>query len=161
MKCPSCGNEVAPQKRRSGKPKVYCSERCRVKAQSMRSRDRRGVKRRRFEKDTKAIWRDIPGHEGRYQASDDGRIYSLVSNAELTQNVGFCTYKMVTLRSVNSKVLRLCVHRLVALTFIGDPPSRCDVHHKNGDRLDNRADNLKYLSRGEHITLHALQRNRK
>lgn len=38
------------------------------------------------------------------------------------------------------------VHRLVALAFIGPPPSaEHEVNHKNGQADDNRAENLEYL----------------
>lgn len=43
------------------------------------------------------------------------------------------------------------IHRLVAHYFIGPRPENKEVNHKNFDRLDNRADNLEYLTRKENI----------
>lgn len=39
------------------------------------------------------------------------------------------------------------VHRLVAQEFIGPAPEGYDVCHENGDRKDNRAENLRYDTR--------------
>ena len=42
------------------------------------------------------------------------------------------------------------VHRLVAMTFIGQPPSpEMQVNHKDGNRRNNSFDNLEYVSRSE------------
>ncbi len=42
------------------------------------------------------------------------------------------------------------LHRLVAEAFIGDPqPGKECVAHFNGDKMDNRSDNLRWASRPE------------
>ena len=41
------------------------------------------------------------------------------------------------------------LHRLVALTFIGDCPEGKEVDHINNVKFDNRKDNIQYLSRSE------------
>jgi hypothetical protein len=41
------------------------------------------------------------------------------------------------------------VHSVVAESFIGPIPDGCEVDHMNGVRSDNRADNLRYLTRSE------------
>jgi transposase len=46
----------------------------------------------------------------------------------------------------------ILVHRLVALTFLGEPPTPDhDVNHLNGNRVDNRPDNLAWATRSENI----------
>lgn len=54
-------------------------------------------------------------------------------------------YLMVGL-SRGSKVKTMLVHRLVAMTLIGDPSGQ-DVCHNNGIRTDNRVENLRIDSR--------------
>lgn len=38
------------------------------------------------------------------------------------------------------------LHRLVAAAFIGECPERIQVNHKNGKKLDNRPENLEYVT---------------
>ena len=55
------------------------------------------------------------------------------------------------------------VHRVVMLTFNGPPPSEqaWQVHHKDGDRKNNRLDNLEYVTPSQNL-LHAwAQRTRR
>ena len=43
------------------------------------------------------------------------------------------------------------IHRLVALSFCEGYEDGKDVNHKNGNRLDNRAENLEWVTRAENI----------
>ena len=52
----------------------------------------------------------------------------------------------------NGKPHTLLVARLVATTFLEDLINTdMTVNHKNGNRLDNRIENLEWLSRADHI----------
>jgi len=63
-----------------------------------------------------------------------------------------------TLRQAKGKYLTVScggktkyVHVLVAEAFLGPRPEGYQAHHKNGDRCDNRPENLTYVEAGEHI----------
>lgn len=43
------------------------------------------------------------------------------------------------------------VHRLVAAAFLGESEEGHVVNHKNGDRFDNRVENLEYVTQGENV----------
>jgi hypothetical protein len=58
---------------------------------------------------------------------------------------------MRTTRSLNGKLITLYVHRLVALAFHADTHTEehCQVDHINGIRTDNRAVNIRWVTRSE------------
>ncbi|MBI5725023.1 MAG: HNH endonuclease [Planctomycetes bacterium] len=95
------------------------------------------------------VWRDIPGFQD-YQASDLGRIRSRKSGAwQMLQATPHSkTGYLVVSPRVGGRYVARSVHRLVAAAFLGEAHGR-DVNHKNGDKHDNRLQNLEYLSRGE------------
>lgn len=98
-------------------------------------------------------WLPIPGYEGYYEASDLGRVRSLPrrgSNNALhagrilkPQRRGPRGYLGVTL-SVHGKAKGYYMQRLIAATFLGPRPDGMDVCHKDDDKTNNRATNLKY-----------------
>ena len=46
------------------------------------------------------------------------------------------------------------MHRVVAICWIENPTNAKNVHHKNGDKSDNRADNLEWITQKEHAFHH-------
>ena len=94
---------------------------------------------------------DIAGFPG-YKISPEGDVLSLKRNTPhilVPKNDG--RYLFVALRCGNRSVNKK-VHRLVAEAFLG--ASELTVNHKNGNKTDNRLDNLEYCSNKEN-TLHA------
>lgn len=107
------------------------------------------------------IWKDIPEYEGLYEASSLGRIRTKEGKTTFTQKHGLRHWKsrIMSGRGDNPKTGKrvslwkngVCkdwlVARLVAITFLGNPNAlKNTVNHKNGNRLDNRIENLEWLS---------------
>lgn len=112
----------------------------------------------------KEIWKDIPNYEGLYQVSNLGRVVSLCYNNN--------AYNKMTKRSVprilkgrltgkkpnrylsvalykEHKVKYFRIHRLVAETFLGK--SNLTVNHKDKNVLNNKLDNLEYLTNKDNM----------
>jgi len=51
--------------------------------------------------------------------------------------------------SVTLNRTRVLSHRVIALLFLGQPPSRFMVNHKNGIKTDNRPENLEWVSQAD------------
>lgn len=96
-------------------------------------------------------WLPIPGWEGRYEVSDQGRVRSLRSTRgralaspqikqATTANNG---YPCVSLSKDGVSRLH-CVHALAARAFLGETPAGLEIRHKNGNRLDPRIENLHF-----------------
>ena len=64
-------------------------------------------------------------------------------------------YKFVTL-SINNRAKRLRVHRLVAEAFISNIEKKPYVNHKDGNRSNNKVENLEWVTPAEN-TQHAVQ----
>jgi hypothetical protein len=102
-------------------------------------------------------WADIPGWEGRYEVSDDGRVRSLVGRCsnpviphELKQKIDRYGYPVVCLHCGQIKRFPP-VHRLVALAFLPNSDNKPQVNHKNGIKTDNRIENLEWSTNSENI----------
>ena len=99
------------------------------------------------------IWKDIPGWEGYYQASNLGRIKSLVRKGQrreiiLTPGRIHNGYMRVGL-SRDNKLTGKLVHRLVWEAFNGPIPEDKEVNHIDEDKLNNRLENLNLVTRRE------------
>lgn len=100
----------------------------------------------------------IPGMEGLYAVTTDGRVWSYPKPLTgALEGKGYTKGKWLSLtNSRGYRVVRLgvgrsvMVHRLVAMTYLGEPaPDKGHVNHKNGDKSDNRVQNLEWCSQAE------------
>ena len=111
------------------------------------------------------IWKDIPGYEGIYQASNYGEIRTVEGKTTFSKLHGKRVWKSRVLKGrgdnpITGRRVNLwkdgtpkgyLVARLVATTFLGAPPKGFTVNHKDGNRLNNNIDNLEWLSLADNI----------
>ncbi len=106
-------------------------------------------------------WRDVPGYEGLYQVSNMGRIKSLPRIVPMKDGPRSCYKnrmyrvgeKLIRPRAIKGSYCRIVlshcgveqgwgVHQLVLTAFIGKCPEGMQCRHLNGDKYDNRLENL-------------------
>jgi len=95
----------------------------------------------------KRIWKSIPRHES-YRVSDFGHIWSSKTNKFL-KPISWEGYRHVFLYDGNGNSVKMRVHCAVLLAFVGEPLPYQECRHLNGDRCDNRLENLAWGTRLE------------
>lgn len=104
----------------------------------------------------KEIWKDIKDYEGLYQVSNLGNVKSLKFRNKMTifererlltpkNNKGYLRVRL----SKNNKQRTYSIHRLVANSFIPNNENKPCVNHINGNKKDNRPENLEWCSYSE------------
>lgn len=109
----------------------------------------------------KEIWKDVKDYEGLYQVSNLGNLRSLdrivfnprymfqTLKGKLISPVKEHTgYYQVRLNKFGKRET-VKLHRLVLITFVGNPDNKAEVNHKNGIKSDNRLSNLEWVTRSE------------
>lgn len=91
------------------------------------------------------IWKMIPNYENLYEISNYGEIKSLISNKILKASVDRFGYvRFSAIKNKKQKTLR--VHRLVGELFIPNPKNLPQLNHKDGNKLNNQACNLEWIT---------------
>lgn len=106
------------------------------------------------------IWKAIEGTNGRYEVSNTGKVRSLNYGGhgkmrELTPVEDKKGYYRLRITS-DGKSQTKKVHRLVAAAFVPNPDNKPEVNHIDGNKKNNRSDNLEWVTAREN-TIHAYQ----
>ena len=102
------------------------------------------------------MWKDIKDYEGIYQVSDDGHVRRILKDGS-TKPVKNRDGKYHTV-SLSKKGIKksVLVHKLVADAFLERPTGATEINHKDGNKHNNRLENLEWVSQKENI-LHAIE----
>ncbi len=96
------------------------------------------------------IWRDVRGYEGLYQISNQGKLKSSMWQENYVSKGSFNVKGYLRTQLVkNGKKTNYYLHTLVAENFISPRPYNLEVGHLNGDKGDNRVENLKWVTQKE------------
>ena len=116
------------------------------------------------------VWKDIKDYEGLYQVSNFGRIKSLERYKNCHSKKVLVKEKLLSghtrrpntndylnvVLSKNGECKRYAIHRLVAQEFIDNPDGKPQVNHIDGNKQNNRADNLEWCTNKENC-IHAVK----
>jgi hypothetical protein len=106
-------------------------------------------------------WKDIPGYEGKYQVNPIGIIKSLpkcskhyvrgesliLKSHSLGRNRQYCGVPL----TFDGKTKVFYVHRIVATAFLPNPDNLPQVNHIDGNKQNNRVENLEWCSAKQNI----------
>lgn len=93
---------------------------------------------------TVEIWSDIEGY--RYRISNFGRIHNLKTGKVWHGSPRGNGYRSIQLHDDSLPAKNAYIHRLVAHAFLGPCPGGHEVNHRDGDRCNNRVENLEYVT---------------
>lgn len=111
-------------------------------------------------------WKDIQGYEGVYEISDLGQIRSVdrlvinpkkgirrVAGRVLKPSICKGYYYLILCKEGKKKFSQ--IHILVASHYVPNPENKPEVNHKDGNKLNNAANNVEWCTKLEN-KIHAI-----
>ena len=93
------------------------------------------------------IWKDIPGYEGHYQVSNEGRIRSIKNTPYIILKPDYQKNGYVRVYFwFNNKKRTILVHRIVAKCFVDNPNGYNEINHIDENKANNNASNLEWCT---------------
>ena len=97
----------------------------------------------------KELFKEIPGFLN-YVVSTDGKVINIKTNTEKKLGHDHKGYMKVDLYSHGKRKTKR-VHVLVADAFLEPDPSRPEINHKDGNKLNNNVTNLERVTKSENM----------
>ena len=101
---------------------------------------------------------DYAVESGAIAADKDGTIYKIYADGEIRAVKHMDrpnSYKFVSV-VINGEYKHLVAHRLVAKTYIPNPENKPQVNHIDGNKCNNRVENLEWVTAKENV-IHAYE----
>lgn len=95
------------------------------------------------------MFKDLP-RDTNYMVDENGNVFSKRRNKILSPKINRDGYLRIQIWNKN-KCEFVGIHRLIAETFIPNPENKPFINHKNGDKQNNRVENLEWCTQKENI----------
>lgn len=101
------------------------------------------------------VWKPIAGYEGLYEVSNFGRVRNAAKAhcarggilKPMADAAGYCRINVYK----SGKMAHKLVHRIVAESFVENPHNKFEVNHKDGNKANNDAANLEWVTPKENV----------
>ena len=101
-----------------------------------------------------SLWKDIPNFKN-YQAHPEGEVRNKKTKRIMSSECK--KHRYISLLCNGKSIAK---HKLIALTFHPNPNNLKEVNHKDGNKRNNKADNLEWISHSDNVK-DAIERGRK
>lgn len=86
-----------------------------------------------------------------YLACSDGFVINAQNGKQLTGSIKKTGYREIVMTDSSGKQKSVLLHRVIALCFCEKPDGSDEVNHIDGNKDNNSADNLEWVTRNENL----------